>query len=449
MRSLSQDPTEADKSLIPFDKLGLQKVLYPGSDSTVNYLDFAPPEPELAVPFLSLVALKEGFVLPASTVSDLYTTCSTSRPNPPYLFQPENGERPLPHPRSRAPLASRDLRKAVMQLQSELQWLGKEEREGKTGRRWQVGGLRVLEREKAGDEEAEVLVAATEGDIGERTVTDDVEALKRAAIAADALSASDALIERRTRVRLEVRLLPFLSLELPLTLSTRQDDDGGRFTTASDAEITLPILEQLSDDDERLQLPSIGAEPAMAHAILSLSAKIWGDALRFGDVEDEGLEEKRYVPRPYPLSIFQLTRRSFLSAAQPSLSTSPFSPNPLSASRSSLPSGTPPSSPTPSPQRSTAPSSASSPSPTTRAKRRSASSRGRGRGARRLMVEEEEEVVSGRRRGGVRGGIRSRFMSGSCRGRVRLRRIGSGGVGSRERRKRRRTEESGRVRRRG
>jgi hypothetical protein len=117
-----------------------------------------------------------------------------------------------------------------MQLQSELQWRGEggkpdEKRAGAT--KLQVGGLRVLRREEEGGEEGEMLVDSGEASNGHAGST-EMDELEHAVVAAEALSASDALIARRTRVRLEVR---FPSLSFPLSSLPVLTPDHRRTTT--------------------------------------------------------------------------------------------------------------------------------------------------------------------------------------------------------------------------
>ncbi|TNY23810.1 hypothetical protein DMC30DRAFT_388948 [Rhodotorula diobovata] len=274
--------TCTDPSLVPFDDLGLQQVVFSPSAPPVNFLSFAAPSPDLAVPYLQLVALREGHILSASTVASLYSRFSPSRPYPAWLTQQQPGERPLPHPLSSMPLPSDDLRKALMQLQFECGWglPGRAEPAGSHGApgepetMWCEGALRV----PPDAEDVDVPVAATSASSGTPSLTKNgasvgVDALERATQAADALSFADAHVSRRIAVLLE-------------------DEETGRFTTAADAEESFPVL-SFSVREETQRLPFIGAEPDMARAIEQLATRLWGDAARFGAREDEELESKR------------------------------------------------------------------------------------------------------------------------------------------------------------
>ncbi|GAA6055540.1 hypothetical protein JCM3770_006777 [Rhodotorula araucariae] len=264
--------TCTDSSRIPFDDLGLQQIVPNPSASPSNFLSFAAPEPLVAVPYLQLVALREGHILPASTVSMLYTAFSRSRPYPAWLTTQQPGVRPLPHPLSSAPLPSDDLRKALMQLQAECGWGvgGCASAEGwldagAAGEtRWSERTLHVPPDEV--EVEGEGLAAGA-------PVGDADDAFERAVRAADALSFADASIARRIAVLIE-------------------EEDTGRFTMPGDAEDTFPILEHNVREETR-RFPFVGAEPAMVGAIDSLAHAVWGASLRFGEREDEELENKR------------------------------------------------------------------------------------------------------------------------------------------------------------
>ncbi|GAA5858303.1 hypothetical protein JCM8547_004640 [Rhodosporidiobolus lusitaniae] len=265
--------TCSDLSLIPTHDLAFQQIHHPASSVPSSYLSFAAPSPSIAVPYLSLIALSEGHILPSSTLTALYAS-SSSPTNPPYLLQQQPGDRPIPHPYSGAPMKSGgDLRKSVMRMQVDLGWRiveGREER--KEGRvRWQEGGLRVLGREK--EEEEDELTSVEEE--GVKDGTEEGDALERAAKVAEAMSAADALVDRRIRTRLE-------------------DDESGQFTTASDSLYSHEtVLTPIYPDENRHQLPFLGAEPLIASEIRRMARRVWGGALGFGEKEDEELEEKR------------------------------------------------------------------------------------------------------------------------------------------------------------
>ncbi|GAA5889128.1 hypothetical protein JCM5296_007173 [Sporobolomyces johnsonii] len=289
--------TCTDTSLIPTDDLGLQKISFPSSSVIASSLDFAPPEPALAIPFLQLVALSEGHLLTASSLTHLFTQDSRSSPNPPWLLN-ANPARPLPHPYSNAPLVSVDLRKAMMQLQWECQWglgdptggvgwldLGDEKvKEGRTS--WSVGTLERNEepkKEESKQEGKEKPAKMDDDESGKNEAEREVEELKKAWIAADSLSFADAYVSRRIEMLLE---------EL----------DTGFFTTPSDEEVGFPLLDRLPS--QRAQLPFLGREPEMVDAIEELAYSIWPAAGRFTEEQDEELEERRAT---YVFHLAQLT----------------------------------------------------------------------------------------------------------------------------------------------
>ncbi|BGP36274.1 hypothetical protein JCM10449v2_000172 [Rhodotorula kratochvilovae] len=263
--------TCTDYSRVPFADLGLQQIVPNPSTPPANFLSFAAPEPSLAVPYLQLVALREGHILPTANVTTLYSAFSRSRPYPAWLTAQQPGVRPLPHPLSSAPLPSDDLRKALMQLQVECGWgvggrasangwleAGKE---GET--RWSEGTLRVPRDD--GDVETPTAGLPAANGVG--------DAFERAARAADALSFADAHVARHIAVLIE-------------------DEDTGRFATPGDAEETCPVLEH-NVREETQRFPFVGADPAMVDAIDSLAHAMWREALRFSEREDEELESKR------------------------------------------------------------------------------------------------------------------------------------------------------------
>ncbi|GAA5987054.1 hypothetical protein JCM11641_007823 [Rhodosporidiobolus odoratus] len=285
--------TCTDHSLIPFADLGLQEIILYSHLVPQKYLEFAAPSPSLAVPYLGLLALHEGHLIDSPTLSALYDA-SSSRPYPPYLAQSQPGDRPIPHPLSGAPLPSRDLRKAVMQLQFEGQrrgMRGEESGEGNEGMsRWCVDGVRVLKREEEEGEEpeqgsngAQLRAGVSSMQSGEEQ--NELKRLETVVGATEVLSATDALVERRNRTKLE-------------------DDDSGRFSTPADAELTFPILEPIVEDDKRTMLLFIGAEPELASEMRRLAKALWKESLKFGEIEDEALEEKR---SQFSFQLFQLT----------------------------------------------------------------------------------------------------------------------------------------------
>ncbi|GAA5891931.1 hypothetical protein JCM8208_002941 [Rhodotorula glutinis] len=274
--------TCTDWSLVPLDELGLQQVVPSTSAPPANFLSFAAPSPDVAVPYLQLVALREGHILPSSTVDSLYSTFSRSRPYPAWLTQQQPGERPLPHPLSSMPLPSDDLRKAIMQLQFECAWgvAGASGGDGSGGVQaeeettWCEGALRVPRAAGHVDEPSGALVGSQGGTMGQRGAGGRVDGgLERAALAADALSFADAHVARRIAVLIE-------------------DEETGRFITPGDAEASFPVLEYVAREDTQ-RVPFVGAEPDMVRAIESLAFGLWEGAARFGPLEDEELELKR------------------------------------------------------------------------------------------------------------------------------------------------------------
>lgn len=214
---LDADPSPhvlADHSLIPFDELGLQQVVSSADTPPANFLSFAAPSPDLAVPYLQLVALREGHILSFSTVDSLYSAFSRSRPYPAWLTQQQPGERPLPHPLASMPLPSDDLRKALMQLQFECAWgvsgaadvEGSVRAPGGEETTWCEGALRVPVGPEGRGRLSTVPFDPQGGTTGRGgTVGRSDNALERAAQAADALSFADAHVARRISVLVEVR----------------------------------------------------------------------------------------------------------------------------------------------------------------------------------------------------------------------------------------------------
>ncbi|GAA6007598.1 uncharacterized protein JCM10292_003938 [Rhodotorula paludigena] len=275
--------TCTDDSRIPFHELNVQQIVHHQSAPPVSYLSFAAPPASLIVPYLQLVALREGHVNAPATLSTLYESFSRSRPYPPWMLQQQaplggRGERPIPHPLAKAPLPSDDLRKALMQLQFECQWgiggpgsgVGRtskakgHENGSQTETRWSEGTLRVP------PEPDEAVAPHANGDAVSLNADD---AFDRAVRAADALSYADAHVARRVSVLIE-------------------HDETGRFTTVADAEDTFPVLEYIPPRDRHL-LPFLGAEPVLEDALHTLAHEIWPGALCFALREDERLESER------------------------------------------------------------------------------------------------------------------------------------------------------------
>lgn len=194
----------ADSAHIPLDTLNLQRVVLPADRSTtLTCLPFEAPEPELAIAFLSLVALNEGHVVPARNLARVYDS-STPHPYPAWMLQQQMGTyrrgggggygaRPLAPGTSTQPLVSRDMRKALMQLQVECQRGGGIIRGSPGHFGMYEGPVRVpRSRDEVEGEEAAVPAAPI--------------SLERAALAAESLSWADACVDTRIESMIEVCL---------------------------------------------------------------------------------------------------------------------------------------------------------------------------------------------------------------------------------------------------
>lgn len=193
----------ADSCHIPFDLLNVQRVFSsPDRSFSAQHLSFAAPEPSLAAAFLSLVALNEGHQIPPASLTDLYDR-SSSKPYPAWMLQQQMGTsrraggggfgaRPLAPDTSTQPLVSRDLRKALMQLEVECQ-RGRGSGQAPSAGRVEIceGPVGLAESEQRAREEGSEL----SGPGG----------LEQAALAVDALSWADAYVDRRIEVMIEVR----------------------------------------------------------------------------------------------------------------------------------------------------------------------------------------------------------------------------------------------------
>lgn len=104
-----------DLQAIPYAELGLQMISRGGMEFA--YLPYEAVEPEVALPFLRLVALSEGHIIPLSNLTSLYNLDSPAPPTPSYFFKAHGDAYP-----SYQPLPCPDLRKALSQLQFECQW---------------------------------------------------------------------------------------------------------------------------------------------------------------------------------------------------------------------------------------------------------------------------------------------------------------------------------------
>lgn len=192
-----------DDSMIPLDDLGLQ--LVEDGASTLRYLPFDAPSPELAVPFLELIALREGHILSRTAVSSLYAS-TIHASSLPWLTR--GAADPLPHPFPTMPDPAADLRHALTQLQFSCQWgigdtlggIGWAQSSGENETVWSVGALPSVEPPKdlhlahARRLEADQDSATIE----DKTTISTIDAV------VDSLSFADAYVSRRNVVLLEV-----------------------------------------------------------------------------------------------------------------------------------------------------------------------------------------------------------------------------------------------------
>ncbi|GAA5923324.1 uncharacterized protein JCM15063_003610 [Sporobolomyces koalae] len=248
--------TCTDSNLIPIDQLGLQKIHLVGADprEPLQGLEFASPETSIAVPYLRLVARAEGHILSEQSLQELYDERTLSTPNPAWLCRNAR-ERPLPHPFSSAAPASKDLRRAIMQLQFELQRETVSRTSGTDGDGQDTGSEFFQSEQSVVD-----------------NIEDDPDWLERAVKASDSLSFADAQVARRIETRIE-------------------DLDTGPFTTLSDHQLGYPILEP--QPSHLVRLPFMGREPEMTSMINRLAYTIYPRAVRFSDQVDENLEAKK------------------------------------------------------------------------------------------------------------------------------------------------------------
>ncbi|GAA5899251.1 uncharacterized protein JCM6883_005158 [Sporobolomyces salmoneus] len=272
MRALAEESrrpiilTCNDSTLIPFDQLGLQKIhLATASlEEPLEHLPFAPPSSSLITPYLQLVALSEGHLVSPEAIERLYEAeeSTTNEGEEAWLTLCKNakGVRPLPHPFTSEGKKEKDLRKALMQLQFELQRDGKSEKKTKEGeKRWIVGGLGSKE-----SVEGTMLAEAS----------DTSKWLARAVAASDALSFADAEVSRRIETRIE-------------------NLDYDTHTTPSDLESGSIVLSPRPPPPHSTQLPYLGREPEMASLIENLAYSIYPQAVHFTTNEDESLEFKK------------------------------------------------------------------------------------------------------------------------------------------------------------
>lgn len=150
------------------------------------YLPYEAVEPEVAVPFLRLVALSEGHILPESNITSLYNLESPAPPTPSHFFKAHGDAYP-----SYQPLPCPDLRKALSQLQFECQWAL-----GVSAVSWMDFNRIGREERTAWSRWKEVVTPAPSSDF----CTVQVDSL----VAAEALSFMDAHISRGTIDLIEV-----------------------------------------------------------------------------------------------------------------------------------------------------------------------------------------------------------------------------------------------------
>ncbi|KAK4705531.1 hypothetical protein P7C70_g672, partial [Phenoliferia sp. Uapishka_3] len=234
--ALSRRPvvmTCTDISRIPFDTIALQPIQSKGLTSYT--LDFAPPEPALAIPFLQLAALSEGHITSPSALINLYDVDSR---HPTDLILYDGPSQPLPHPDSPAVRAVPDLRRSLTQLQFECQWaLG----DTQDGSGWMdVSPERIGRSSWSTGTYARPLVES----VVARSGTED--SFESAQLKAEALSFSDSYVARRATLKMEDAKLEYASAG----------------ATSLDGPVTLKA--PLSD---YTQLVSLGREPEIASAI--------------------------------------------------------------------------------------------------------------------------------------------------------------------------------------
>ncbi|BGP28403.1 hypothetical protein JCM10296v2_000135 [Rhodotorula toruloides] len=262
--------TCTDISLVPFDNLNVQQIHLSPHASPANFLSFAPPAPALAAPFLYLLSLHAGHVPFTAALETLYDS-TAPRPYPAWLLQQQMGtarrgggggfgDRPLPSWTSSQPIPARDLRKAIMQL--ELECLSKPP----SG---QAGEVVFIQQKQAGGGQNGAVIDSAAAVVA----TSRMEGLSAAFAAADMLSWADAHVAKRVEVWIE-------------------DEETGRAPSINDTEFGFTVLDYLPDPIAT-RLPVTGAEDAMEAALQTLAYRHWAHALRFDDVQDEKLEEKK------------------------------------------------------------------------------------------------------------------------------------------------------------
>ncbi|BGP04345.1 hypothetical protein JCM10049v2_000143 [Rhodotorula toruloides] len=262
--------TCTDISLVPFDDLNVQQIHLSPHAPPATFLSFAPPAPALAVPFLHLLSLHAGHVPFTGALEKLYDS-TAPRPYPAWLLQQQMGTarrgggggfggRPLPSWTSSQPIPAKDLRKAIMLLEFESS------DRPPTGQATEVV---LLQQVQAGhSQDSRFFETGARVDPSTRA-----NGLSAAFAAADALSWADAHVAKRVEVRIE-------------------DEETGRAPSINDTEFGFAILDYLPDPNAT-RLPFTGAEDAMEAALKTLAYRHWADALRFDDLQDEALEEKR------------------------------------------------------------------------------------------------------------------------------------------------------------
>lgn len=188
--------------MIPLDDLGLQ--LVDDGDTSLPYLPFDAPSPELAVPFLELVALREGRILSRPAVISLYAS-TVHASSLPWLIH--GVADPFPHPFPTTPEPAADLRQALAQLQFSCQWAigdagggtGWTRALGQTETVWSVGAVPSV----APPKDSQTADARRLGTSQASTRHDDTT-LAALDAAADSSSFADAYVSRRNVVLLEV-----------------------------------------------------------------------------------------------------------------------------------------------------------------------------------------------------------------------------------------------------
>lgn len=194
----STDDRVLDYSLMPADDLPLQQIVY--GKNTISFLPFAPPAPALAIPFLQLVALHEGHLIPPSSLAALYSHESAPTLNVDRKSQTE--QIPFPDNGDGIPVIQGDVRRSLNQLQFECQWAVGDS----------MGGVGWMDFSDEGEKEEKTAWSAgafARENVGvNREVAMELGgSLEDSVRATDSNSFCDAFVERRIETLLDVRRL--------------------------------------------------------------------------------------------------------------------------------------------------------------------------------------------------------------------------------------------------